>query len=95
MGNAAPGGTSGDMHHTYEMSHAIIGALYYIQLSKKPDAINGRLSTRLPWTVGDALYGMPWHICPTVALHDSAVVVRSGRAGERWRIVARDRALTI
>jgi D-serine deaminase-like pyridoxal phosphate-dependent protein len=45
--------------------------------------------------VGTPLYGIPWHVCPTVALHDEAVVVRDGRAGERWRVVARARTLTI
>ncbi|MDI1344066.1 MAG: D-TA family PLP-dependent enzyme [Pseudolabrys sp.] len=47
------------------------------------------------FAIGDVLYGIPWHICPTVALHAFAVVVRAGRARERWKIVARDRALTI
>ena len=41
------------------------------------------------------LYGVPWHICPTVALHSEAVVIRNGRAEERWKIVARERRLTI
>jgi D-serine deaminase-like pyridoxal phosphate-dependent protein len=45
--------------------------------------------------VGTALYGVPWHVCPTVALHDRAVVVRDGHAGERWDVVARARTLTI
>jgi D-threonine aldolase len=45
--------------------------------------------------VGTALYGIPWHVCPTVALHNEAVVVRDGRAGERWQIVGRARALTV
>jgi len=45
--------------------------------------------------VGTALYGIPWHICPTVALHEEAVVVRNGTAQERWKISARARRLTI
>lgn len=45
--------------------------------------------------VGCAFYGIPWHICPTVALHSQAVVVRDGRAVERWDIVARARTITI
>jgi D-serine deaminase-like pyridoxal phosphate-dependent protein len=45
--------------------------------------------------VGTPLYGVPWHVCPTVALHDQAVVVRDGRAAGRWRVVARARTLTI
>jgi D-serine deaminase-like pyridoxal phosphate-dependent protein len=47
------------------------------------------------YRVGDALYGIPWHVCPTCALHKEAVVVRGGRAVERWAVVARDRRLTV
>ncbi len=45
--------------------------------------------------VGDVLYSVPRHICPTVALHNEVVIVRNGRAEERWKVAARDRALTI
>ena len=45
--------------------------------------------------VGDCLYGIPWHICPTVALHSEAVVVENRKAAQRWKIVARERKLTI
>jgi D-serine deaminase-like pyridoxal phosphate-dependent protein len=47
------------------------------------------------WNIGDGLYGVPWHICPTVALHGEAVVVENGRAGARWRVVGRERRITI
>ena len=47
------------------------------------------------FAVGDCLYGIPWHICPTVALHGEAVVIENGQAGARWKIVARERRLTI
>ena len=48
------------------------------------------------YSIGDALYGIPWHICPTVALHQEAVIIRDGRAtGERWEIRARGRRLTV
>jgi D-serine deaminase-like pyridoxal phosphate-dependent protein len=45
--------------------------------------------------VGSCFYGIPWHICPTVALHNYAVVIRNGRACGRWDVVARARQLTI
>ena len=45
--------------------------------------------------VGTALYGVPWHVCPTVALHDEAVVIRDGHADARWKVVARARTLTV
>jgi len=45
--------------------------------------------------LGACLYGVPWHVCPTVALHSEAVVLRDGRAQERWEVVGRNRRLTI
>jgi D-threonine aldolase len=45
--------------------------------------------------VGSALYGIPWHVCPTVALYDEAVVIENGRADGRWKVAARPRTLSI
>ena len=45
--------------------------------------------------VGDCLYGVPWHICPTVALYSQAVVVEQGKATTEWRIEARSRHLAV
>jgi D-serine deaminase-like pyridoxal phosphate-dependent protein len=47
------------------------------------------------FAVGDCLYGVPWHICPTVALYSEAVAVENGKATGRWKVVARERRLTI
>jgi D-serine deaminase-like pyridoxal phosphate-dependent protein len=44
---------------------------------------------------GDVLYGIPWHICPTIDRHDRATVVRNNEATEEWEIVARRRKITI
>jgi D-serine deaminase-like pyridoxal phosphate-dependent protein len=41
--------------------------------------------------LGDCLYGIPWHICPTVALYSEAVVIEKGRIAGRWKVAARDR----
>jgi D-serine deaminase-like pyridoxal phosphate-dependent protein len=45
--------------------------------------------------VGTVVYGLPWHICPTVALHDRVQVVRHGRIAEEWPVTARARRLSI
>ncbi len=45
--------------------------------------------------VGTVIYGIPLHVCPTVALHHEAWVVRDGHAVQRWPVIARDRRLTI
>jgi D-serine deaminase-like pyridoxal phosphate-dependent protein len=41
------------------------------------------------------LYGMPFHVCPTCALYDRALVVSDGMVTEEWKIVARDRKIYI
>ncbi len=46
--------------------------------------------------VGTALIGIPKHVCPTVALHQEARIVRNGvLTEEAWKIAARDRRITV
>lgn len=40
---------------------------------------------------GAIIYGIPAHICPTVALHDKASVVEKNNIIGRWEVVARTR----
>jgi D-serine deaminase-like pyridoxal phosphate-dependent protein len=47
------------------------------------------------FAIGQCLYGIPRHVCPTVALHNEAWIVEGGKATERWPIVARARRLTV
>lgn len=43
--------------------------------------------------VGDPVYAIPFHVCPTVALHREVNVVRNGRVDGTWKIAARDRVM--
>jgi D-serine deaminase-like pyridoxal phosphate-dependent protein len=43
---------------------------------------------------GDVLYGVPFHICPTVALYERAQAIRNQELAEEWIIKARDKKLT-
>lgn len=47
------------------------------------------------WKIGDILYGLPIHICPTCALYGRALIVENGNAGGSWKIIAREREITI
>jgi D-serine deaminase-like pyridoxal phosphate-dependent protein len=47
------------------------------------------------YQIGDLLYGMPYHVCPTVALYERAITVENGKAGGEWKTVARDRKISI
>ena len=45
------------------------------------------------YKIGDVLYGLPVHICPTVALYERALVVKNNDVIEEWKIIARDRKI--
>lgn len=45
--------------------------------------------------VGDVLYGVPYHICPTVALHETGAVVIDNKVTGSWNIVARKRKISV
>lgn len=47
------------------------------------------------YQIGDILYGLPIHICPTIALYERAYTVRDGLVGGEWRNQARDRKINI
>ena len=44
---------------------------------------------------GDILYGIPWHICPTVALYESIKIIENSQYIAEWKNIARDRKITI
>ncbi len=45
--------------------------------------------------VGDILYCIPYHICPTVDRFDKVSVVRNTSVNEQWNVEARKREITI
>jgi D-serine deaminase-like pyridoxal phosphate-dependent protein len=51
--------------------------------------VAGKLKT------GDPLYGIPYHICPTVALYESVAVVENNMVTGQWKVEARKRKVTI
>ena len=44
---------------------------------------------------GDVVYGIPVHICPTVARYEAASIVEHGRCTGEWSISARSRRISI
>jgi D-serine deaminase-like pyridoxal phosphate-dependent protein len=47
------------------------------------------------YRIGDVLYGVPYHICPTVALYERAVTIEDGLTTGEWKNVARDRKISV
>lgn len=54
-----------------------------------------RTARAAQYRVGDVVYGIPRHICPTIALHNEVWAVRDGAAVEVWPVTARARRITI
>ncbi len=46
-------------------------------------------------TPGEVLYGLPVHVCPTVALYERAITIENGKVSGEWLTVARDRMIEI
>jgi D-threonine aldolase len=45
------------------------------------------------YKVGDVFYGLPYHICPTVALFERVHIIHKGKKTGEWRTIARDRKI--
>ncbi|MFL5788077.1 MAG: D-TA family PLP-dependent enzyme [Flavisolibacter sp.] len=43
--------------------------------------------------IGDVLYGIPYHICPTIALYERASIIKKGQIITEWKNEARDRLI--
>lgn len=44
---------------------------------------------------GNVLYGIPFHVCPTIALYERAYTIGNGRITGEWENTARDRRITL
>lgn len=47
------------------------------------------------YKVGDVFYGLPYHVCPTIALYERAVTIEDNKISGEWLNIARDRKITI
>lgn len=47
------------------------------------------------YKIGDVFYGIPYHICPTVALYERAVTIENNETKGEWKIMARDRKISL
>jgi D-serine deaminase-like pyridoxal phosphate-dependent protein len=45
------------------------------------------------YQIGNIFYGLPWHICPTVALYERAISIENGIVTGEWKTIARDRKI--
>ncbi|MGI9244063.1 MAG: D-TA family PLP-dependent enzyme [Verrucomicrobiales bacterium] len=74
---------------------ALPGDLQFISQSEEHLVVESKAAGE--WEIGDALIGIPVHICPSVALHMEAVLIGDDGSptGECWKTVARDRRISV
>ena len=68
-------------------NYSVVGHNEEHMVIKTPDAAS--------YNVGDYLYGIPWHICPTVDRYDSVYIVKDNTVTGEWNVEARKRKITI
>ncbi|MEP7127991.1 MAG: D-TA family PLP-dependent enzyme [Chitinophagales bacterium] len=64
-------------------------------ISQSEEHLVVETETEHSYKVGDLLYGIPYHICPTISLYERALVIENHSLKEEWKIIARDRKITI
>lgn len=50
---------------------------------------------REKYKVGDVLIGIPYHVCPTVALHETLIAIEDDQIVGSWKVEARKRKINI
>ena len=66
-----------------------------IPVSQSEEHLVLKITSSTMFKPGHILYGVPVHICPTVALYETAIVIENNSAIEEWQVVARKRKITI
>ena len=73
----------------------LLNALDAIPIGQSEEHLVLKMTDTSKWKVGDVLYAVPVHICPTVALYDWAVIVENNEVIDNWKVIARTRKITI
>ena len=73
----------------------ILGMKSYTIINHNEEHMVIRTNSSDKYKTGDPLYGIPWHICPTVDRYDSVYVVNDHKVTGQWDVDARKRKITI
>lgn len=66
------------------------------QVSQSEEHLILEVGDNSGFKIGEVLYGVPIHICPTCALYEKATIIdEDGFANKEWRVIARDRKINI
>jgi D-serine deaminase-like pyridoxal phosphate-dependent protein len=73
----------------------LIGIKSYTVVGHNEEHMVIRTNEAEKYNTGDHLYGIPWHICPTVDRHENVTIVTNNHASGEWMVTARKRKITI
>lgn len=72
----------------------LFGTPAYEQVIHSEEHLVLKFEEPMELEVGSMLYGVPRHICPSVALYDSASVISNHAVTDRWEVTARNLTLS-
>jgi D-serine deaminase-like pyridoxal phosphate-dependent protein len=73
----------------------IFGMKSYTIISHNEEHMVLRTSSADKYRTADLVYGIPWHICPTVDRYDTVYVVNDYKVTGQWNVEARKRKISI
>ena len=98
VSNPSPGRFCLDLGHKGIAAENPHPRVVFVNLTESTPVMHSEehlvIETETPLRIGQELYGIPWHVCPTVALYSEAFVVENGRVSQTWNITSRARRIT-
>lgn len=98
----APGLICTDLGHKAVAAENEIGKRVHFLNSRNLQALGQseehlvlKFTDEAGYKIGEVLYALPYHICPTVALYEGVTIVENHRVTGYWRTIARDRKITV
>ncbi len=85
-----------DLGHKHVASEGIppqihlLDATLYDQIGHSEEHLVLRFHEPVQYSIGQVVYGIPRHICPTVALYREVLVVSDHKVVDKWHVAARD-----
>ncbi|MGI8951410.1 MAG: D-TA family PLP-dependent enzyme [Chitinophagaceae bacterium] len=64
-------------------------------ISQSEEHLVVQVSDSSVYKIGDVFYGVPFHICPTVALYEKAFVIENSKVIDEWKVIARNRKINV
>ena len=90
-----------DLGHKSVAAESPLPRVYFLNFPEAKPVAQGEehLVLEVPDSVvcsmGQVFYGVPKHICPTVALYEKAYVIENGKMTDSWNVIARNRCINI